>query len=92
MYFYCMKPEDDNQLNEPQAAYNASGKKRITVFKSFEEENEYTHKMRAALSYEECLQALSRNRKRIFKNILLPNHSLPLFKKVIRVNTLPYEF
>ena len=80
---------DRNQLNEPQAEY---GKKRITVFNAFQAMEADRITVLASLSYEQRLAVLSRNRKSIFKSILLPGEIFPPFKKIIQVSKLTYEF
>ena len=46
----------NNEANEPVGEY---GSKKITFFKSFEEENAYTHKQYAAMSPEERLASVT---------------------------------
>ena len=86
-----MQPDepDKNQLKKPQEEY---GKKRITVFSSFEAMEADRIAGLASLSYEQRLAVLSRNRKHILKSILLPGEIFPPFKKIIQVSKLTYEF
>ncbi len=85
-----MEPEEGSkkELNEPQAEY---GKKRITVFNSFEAMEEDTHKRLAALTYEERLCNLEILRKQIFYKSLLPSGNWPPLSRKFTVTKLPYE-
>ena len=86
-----MKDEKkENELNEPSVEYRTNQQKRITFFKSFEEENEYTHKMRAATSYEERLSNLEERRKIVYNAPLKNGEWFPLLRK-FTVIKLPYE-
>jgi len=84
--------QKDKQVNEPEVAYSISPKKQIVVFNSFEEMEQDRLKGLASLSHGQCLQILSRNRRRIFKDILLPDGTFPPFKKVIQISQLHYDF
>jgi|GEM_PF-1679761 len=49
--------EIPKSINEPELAYES---RRVVFFKSFEEENEYTHKQRALTPPLEHFQAVTR--------------------------------
>jgi hypothetical protein len=53
-----------NELNDSQAAY--SGSKKITFFKSIEEENEHTLHQYASMTPQESLAAVTRMRLTAF--------------------------
>ena len=83
-----MEDETKHKAEEPAAEY---GKKRIMVFNSFEEENEYTQRQYAALSYEERMTNLETLRKRIFYKLLNADGNWsPLLRK-LEIIKLPYE-
>jgi hypothetical protein len=78
--------EDDNQLSEPEATYgNASSKKEIIFFNSFDEAEEYGLKKMAAHSHEERLKNLETLRRRTYAYSLLPNGKIPPLEKIITV-------
>jgi hypothetical protein len=88
----AMSDEKNNdEVNEPTVEYS-SLKKTITVFQGFEAMDSDRIKTLSGLSPARRLAAFSRNRKRIFKNILLSDNTFPPFKKTIRLIKLPYEF
>lgn len=47
--------KDKNEVNDPGIPYG-EGKNRIVIFKSFEEQEEYSAKVAAALTPLECLE------------------------------------
>lgn len=47
--------KDKNEVNDPAASY-ITGKNRIVIFNSFEEQEEYNTKFAASLTPLECLQ------------------------------------
>lgn len=71
-----MKAKDKkktDQVNEPETAYS---NKRITFFKSFEEENEDTRRYYASLTPEERLMQVNELVKRNFADELLAHPTL----------------
>ena len=75
-------------LNEPSVAY---GKKRITFYNSIEEMQADRYKNLAKLTPQQNLATLSRNRKLIFKDILLSDGNIPFFEKALELIRLDYE-
>jgi len=67
------KKKKTYQVNEPETAFS---NKRITFFKSFEEENEDTRRYYASLTPEERLRQLNELIKRIFSEELLAHPTL----------------
>lgn len=70
-----------NSVKEPEAAYQKTGKKTIRFFSSFEDENEYTAKQRAELSYDDRMIYAEELRRVVFNRFLLPDGSwMPIAK------------
>ena len=65
--------EKQNTVEEPTVGYN---KPRITVFKSFEEENEFTHKQYALIPPLENFENVTIMVKRFYKKELKENPTL----------------
>jgi len=61
-----MSNENENTVNDPQAEYvkqfTEQDGRVVTFFSSFEQENEYTYKMYASLTPEQCLANVTRRR------------------------------
>lgn len=83
-----MQPEEENKAEEPAVDY---GKKRLTFFKSFEEENEYNYRQLALRSYEQRMSNLESLRKRIFYSALLADGNWPPLQRKLTIIILPYE-
>jgi hypothetical protein len=77
--------KEKNIVNEPSAHYNATtdNSKKIIFFKSFEEENEYTAKLRALLSYDERMIYAEQLRRIVFSQYLLPDGNWMPVAKVL---------
>jgi len=58
--------EDKTEVNEPQAEY---GDKEMIFFNSFEEMNEYDHRLYASLTPEECLSEVTAMRLRMYPHL-----------------------
>ena len=67
-----------SKAKEPLADYG----KHIVFFNSFEEEEEYTARQRAALSYDERMLQIEQLRKLAFSKFLLPDGTWPPVAKV----------
>ncbi len=79
-------PDDNNNINKPEAAYGASpSQKKIRFFNSFDEAEEYGLKEMARHSHEERLKNLEVLRRRTFNYLLLPNGKWPPLKRIITI-------
>ena len=80
------KKNKPSGVMEPHASYHAKDENRsVYFFSSFEEENEYVAKERAALSYDERMTYAEELRKRIFSNFLLSADRWKPIAKVFKI-------
>ena len=79
--------EENENINEPEATYEASSKRKITFFNSFEEAEEHGLKEMAAHSYQQRLANLEIIRRRTYSHLLLPNGKWPPLEKIITIET-----
>ena len=80
------KKNKSSEVMEPHASYlTRDPNKTVRFFSSFEEENEYVAKERAALSYDERMTYAEELRKRIFSNFLLSDHRWKPIAKVFKI-------
>jgi len=80
------KKNKPSEFKEPHASYRTKDEnRRIHFFSSFEEENEYVAKERAALSYDERMTNAEELRKRIFSNFLLSAGKWKPVAKVFKI-------
>ena len=63
MKIMAKKKENKNEANEPSENY---GNQNILIFKSLEEENEYTHRQYAALTPEKRISIVTQMRLTAF--------------------------
>ena len=71
---------------ESRSSYRTGdANRRVLFFSSFEEENEFVAKERAALSYDERMTHAEKLRKRIFSKFLLPGGSWQPIAKVFKI-------
>ena len=80
---YKKKYTKSAEARERLAAYEI--KKEIHFFNSFEEENEFTARQRASLSYDERMKNIEQLRKMVFSKYLLDNGSWPPIAKVFKI-------
>ena len=78
-----MSEENNNQLNEPSASYNAE--KRITFFSSLQEMDDHKITEMAKLTHEQLLANLDHIRKFILREHLLIDGSWPAISKTITI-------
>ena len=72
---------------EPETTYRQI---QFHFFNSFEEEQEFTARQRANLSYDERIFNIEELRKFIFRKHLLPNGKWPAVEKVFKIMN-PYK-
>lgn len=70
------------EVKEPMTAYST---RRIVFFNSFEEENEYVAKERAAIPHDKRMMYIEELRKRVFNNYLLPDGKWSPIEKVFKI-------
>lgn len=73
---------NDNLANEPAGAYQNM---KIKIFSSFEEENEYTHKLYAETSYDKRMTDIEYLRKSLFDKNILPNNTWKPISRVFKI-------
>ena len=71
------------EAREPLIVYGI--KKEIHFFSSFEEENEFTARQRASLSYDERMRNIEQLHKLVFSDYLLADGSWPPIAKVFKI-------
>jgi hypothetical protein len=65
--------------------------KKITVFKSFDEAEEYRLRNMASHTYTQRMENLAALRRSTYKGILLPDGNMPPLKKKITVIYASYK-
>ena len=74
------------KATEPQPHYGTTdANKRIRIFSSFQEENEFVAKERAALSHNERMLNAEELRKSLYYNYLLENGTWPAIVNVFEI-------
>lgn len=71
---------EQNKAEEPETAF-----KTVRVFRSFEEEEEYTAKQRAAMSHDERMKHVEGLRKRVFHQYLLSDGTWPSISDTFKI-------
>ncbi len=77
--------EKEKSLAEPITAYKKTNNKTIHIFSSFEEENEYVAKERAAQSYDKRMQNAETLRKLVFNKYLQPDGSWKPVERIFKI-------
>ena len=83
------KNKDTGKVEEPEVAYEKAMDKTVRFFSSYEEENEYVAKQRAALSYEERMTYIEDLRKKVFNSYLMPDGRWKPIEKIFKIMS-PY--
>ena len=83
------KNKEPGKVEEPEVAYEKSPDKTVRFFSSYEEENEYVAKQRAALSYEERMTYIEDLRKKVFTGYLMPDGRWKPIEKIFKIMS-PY--
>lgn len=79
------KTKKPKTVSEPLAVYEKNKNKPVLIFSSFEEENQWTAKERAKLSYNERMINAEKLRRLVYSEYLLPDGSWQPIEKKFKI-------
>lgn len=82
---YKTKKDKKSGVAEPVSVYKKQTTKTVRFFSSFNEENNYVAKQRAAQSYDERMLNAENLRRMVFSEYLLPNGKWKAVERTFKI-------